>query len=111
MKILRLDEIEGRDNLMTGGTVKFVHSDHITVASWTFEAGSIFKEHSHPHEQILNLLDGTIEFTVSGDTKRIGAPAAIVIPPDSIHSGKTITACTVIDVFYPVREDFAALDR
>ncbi|MBW2637137.1 MAG: hypothetical protein JRC86_06385, partial [Deltaproteobacteria bacterium] len=51
-----------------------------------------------------------IEFTVDGDTKRIEAPAAVVIPPDAIHSGKTITACTLIDVFYPVREDFAALD-
>lgn len=111
MKIIRLNEIEGKDNLMIGGTVKFVHSDNVTVASWTFEAGSIFKEHSHPHEQILNLLEGTIEFTVDGDTKRIEAPAAIIIPPDAIHSGKTVTPSKLIDVFYPVREDFAALDR
>lgn len=111
MNIIRLDEMEGRDNLMAGGKVKFVHSDHMTVASWTFEAGSIFKEHSHPHEQILNLLEGTIEFTVDGDTQRIGAPAAIVIPSDAIHSGETVTACTLIDVFYPVREDFVSLDK
>jgi quercetin dioxygenase-like cupin family protein len=111
MKIIRLNEIEGRDNLMTGGKVKFVHSDNMTVASWTFEAGSVFKEHSHPHEQILNLLGGTIDFTVDGDSQRIGAPAAIVIPPDAIHSGKTVTACTLIDVFYPVREDFVSLDK
>jgi quercetin dioxygenase-like cupin family protein len=111
MKIVRLNEMEGRNNLMAGGMVKFVHSDHMTVASWTFEAGSIFKEHNHPHEQILNLLEGTIEFTVDEDTQIIEAPAAVVIPPDAIHSGKTITACALIDVFYPVREDFASLDR
>ena len=111
MKIIRLNEIEARENLMTGGKVKFVHSDHMTVASWSFEAGSIFREHSHPHEQILSLLEGTIEFTVDGDTQRIEAPAAIVIPSDAIHSGETVTACTLIDVFYPVREDFASLDK
>jgi quercetin dioxygenase-like cupin family protein len=29
-----------------------------------------------------------------------------VIPPDVVHSGHSITACKIIDVFSPVREDY-----
>jgi hypothetical protein len=29
-----------------------------------------------------------------------------VIPPDAVHSGRSITACKIIDVFSPVRADY-----
>jgi quercetin dioxygenase-like cupin family protein len=109
MNVFPLNEMKERE-LLPGGKVKFVHSDNMTLASWTFEAGIDLPEHTHPHEQILNVMEGTIEFTVEGETQTIDAVSAIIIPPNVTHSGKTLTDCKLIDVFYPKREDFAALD-
>lgn len=109
MKVYRLKEVQERE-LVPGGKVRFVHSDSMTLAFWTFAAGSPLPEHAHPHEQILSVTEGTIEFTIDGETGIIEAPTSIIIPPNAVHSGKCRTDCTLIDAFTPKREDFAALD-
>jgi quercetin dioxygenase-like cupin family protein len=109
MDVFPLNQLKERE-LLPGGKARFAHSDSMTLAYWTFEAGIDLPEHTHPHEQILNVMEGTIEFTVEGDTQTVNAVSAIIIPPNATHSGKTLTACKLIDIFYPKREDFAALD-
>ena len=109
MKVFSLSQLKERE-LLPGGKVRFAHSDNMTLSFWTFEAGVDLPEHTHPHEQILNVMDGTIEFTVAGETQTVNAVSAIIIPPNVKHSGRTLSCCTLIDVFYPKREDFAALD-
>jgi quercetin dioxygenase-like cupin family protein len=105
MLIWRLAEVESRA-LIPGAEVRFVHSEHVTLAYWNFEADARFPEHAHPHEQVVNLIEGVFELTVAGETSRIEAGSAVVIPPNASHSGKAITECRVIDVFHPVREDY-----
>lgn len=34
------------------------------------------------------------------------AGEVLIVPPDVKHKGKAITDCYVIDVFYPIREDY-----
>lgn len=109
MHIFKLYEMEARE-LIPGGFVKFVHSDNMTLSFWTFTAGTLLPEHTHPHEQILSLMNGTLEFTIAGETETVDSPASIIIPSEITHSGKCLTDCTLIDTFYPKREDFAALD-
>lgn len=109
MHVYRLSDMQARE-LVPGGAVKFVHSDSMTLAFWTFKAGSPLPEHTHPHEQVLNVTGGTIEFTVEGQTQIVESPSSIIIPSNAVHSGKCLTDCTLIDVFHPKREDFAALD-
>jgi len=110
MKVFKLNEIKTRE-LIPGGEVKFVHSDKLTLSFWTFRAGVILPRHNHPHEQILNIMEGTIEFTMEGKTETLKSPSAVVIPSNINHSGKTLTDCKIIDVFYPKRDDFASLDK
>jgi len=110
MRVYRLNEIEARE-LIPGGRVKFAHSDNMTLAFWTFDAGTPLPEHTHPHEQILNVMQGTLEFTIDGETQTVDGPSSIIIPSLLKHSGKCLTACTLIDVFYPKRDDFVALDE
>jgi quercetin dioxygenase-like cupin family protein len=109
MQIHRLNEIEARE-LIPGGRVKFAHSDNMTLAFWTFDAGTPLPEHTHPHEQILTVIQGTLEFTIDGETQTVEGPSSIIIPSNLTHSGKCLSDCTLIDVFYPKRDDFAALD-
>jgi quercetin dioxygenase-like cupin family protein len=63
-------------------------------------------EHSHPHGQVTNVLKGEFELTVDGESKRLGPGSVVIIPPNAVHSGKALAKSRVIDVFYPIREDY-----
>ncbi len=105
MLIKKLDEITAKE-IIPGFHGKFVHSPHITLAHWNIEAGSSLPEHSHPHEQITTVLEGTLELTAEGKTHILTPGSVAAIPSDVPHSGKAVTNCRVIDVFYPRREDY-----
>ncbi len=95
-----------RQELIPGAEVGFVHTENMTVAYWDFEADVSVPEHSHAHEQVTNVIEGIFELTVDGETKRLRAGSLALIPPDAVHSGRSITECRIIDVFFPVREDY-----
>ncbi len=105
LQVLRLSELEGRQPIQ-GATVRFAHSEHMTVSYWEFEAGALLPEHSHPHEQITSVIEGALDLTVEGHVNHLEAGMVVVVPPNARHSGKAISPCRVIDAFYPVREDF-----
>jgi len=95
-----------RKELIPGYHVIFVHSDHMTVANWQIDQGAALPEHSHPHEQILNLISGEFELSVEGVIHRLTAGSVYVLPGGVSHGGKALTPCQIIDVFNPVREDY-----
>ena len=90
-----------------GVKADFVHSENMTVAFWSIPEGTILPAHDHPHEQIVNLLEGEFELTVGSETERLTAGSVVVIPSGKVHSGRAVTPCRAIDTFHPVREDFA----
>jgi len=92
--------------IVPGFSAKFVHSENMTFAYWDIEAGSELPEHSHPHEQVLTVIKGKLVLTIEGKTQILEPGSVAVIPANAKHSGKAITECRCIDVFYPVREDF-----
>jgi quercetin dioxygenase-like cupin family protein len=103
--LIHLDNLTERE-VVPGYKGKFVHSKNMTLAYWNITAGAPLPEHSHYHEQVVNVLEGTLELTVKGETHVLTPGSVVVIPPDVPHSGKAQTHCKVIDVFYPVREDY-----
>jgi quercetin dioxygenase-like cupin family protein len=107
MPFLNLHELEEKQ-IAPGFRGRFVHSESMTFAYWDIEAGAVLPEHSHPHEQVASIIEGELELTVNGEAKvlRPGSVAVAIIPSDATHSGRAITSCRVIDVFYPVREDY-----
>jgi len=91
-----------------GGTIRghYAHLDKMTIGEVELAPGIILPMHQHPHEQITYVIEGRFEFTV-GDKTTILEPGMIaLIPGGVIHGGKTFTACRVIDIFSPVREDY-----
>ena len=105
MTFLRPEEID-RKELMPGCTARLIHSENMTVACWSLDKGAEIPVHSHPHEQVSYVIEGDFEFTVGGRKKRMGPHHAAVIPPDTVHSGKALSACLILDVFHPVREEY-----
>ncbi len=105
MAFLELKEMEARE-MFPGGKVRFVHSEHMTMAYWNFEAGAELPKHNHPHEQVTSVIHGELELTVGDETRRMLPGSVAVIPPEVSHEARPLTECYVIDTFYPVREDF-----
>lgn len=85
---------------------KFVHGDNMTTAFWRIEKGAEVPEHAHPHEQMSVVTSGKFEMTLDGEMRKLAAGTVVVIPSNVTHSGVALTDCTILDVFYPVREDY-----
>lgn len=100
-----LKNIQDRE-IVPGYRAKFVHSENMTLAYWDVDPGAALPEHNHPHEQIANVLEGRFELTVAGESRILEPGQVAVIPSDVPHSGCAITACRLIDVFYPCRDDY-----
>jgi quercetin dioxygenase-like cupin family protein len=73
---------------------------------WEIDPDCPLPEHSHPHEQIVNVLEGTFELVVDGPPHILNAGDIFVVPPDVPHTGVARTPCRILDVFAPVREDY-----
>ncbi|MGH9384845.1 MAG: cupin domain-containing protein [Vicinamibacterales bacterium] len=105
MPLIALDALQVRE-IFPGFRARIVHSER-TSHSWVeIDSGARFPEHHHPHEQIVNVLEGELELVVRGAVHRLVPGQVFVIPPDVPHHGRAITACRVLDVFAPVRDDY-----
>jgi len=100
-----LKDIPERE-IVAGYRAKFVHSKNMTLAYWDVDPGAALPEHSHPHEQIANVLEGQFELTVDGESRILEPGTVAIIPSNVPHSGRAITACRLIDAFYPCRDDY-----
>jgi quercetin dioxygenase-like cupin family protein len=105
MNFFELAQVEERE-LAPGFHARMVHSGNMTFAYWRIEEGSALRAHGHPHEQVVNLLEGKFELTVDGESRVLVSGNVVAIPPDVPHSGRALTECRILDVFYPVREDY-----
>ena len=100
-----LMKIEPRE-IFPGFQGRFIHSSNMTFAYWEVRKDSLVPVHSHLHEQVVNMLEGQIELTVSDKTHTLSPGSVLVIPSHAVHSGRALTDCRILDVFYPVREDY-----
>ena len=105
MPFIELSGVPARE-IVPGFTARFVHSENMTFSYWQVKEGAVLPEHSHPHEQVATLITGKFEMTVAGETRIIEAGMVAVIPPEAKHRGRALTDCYILDVFYPIREDY-----
>lgn len=105
MTFIDLRQIEPREQ-MPGYHGRFVHSATMTFVYWEADAGAAFPSHAHPHEQVVNMLEGQFEITIGGETRVLGPESVAIVPPNVLHSGRALTSCRILDVFNPIREDY-----
>jgi quercetin dioxygenase-like cupin family protein len=108
MTPISLESIQQKE-VVPGFFARFIHTENMTFAYWNITAGDSIFEHSHIHEQVVNGLEGKFELIVNGDPVIVEPGTVVVIPSNVKHSGMAITDCKLLDVFYPVREDYRSL--
>ena len=77
---------------------RFFNSQSMTFAYYAIDGGASLHEHSHANEEVWNVLSGELELTIAGDTFRVGAGTAAVVPPHTAHSVRALAPSTVIVV-------------
>ena len=86
--------------------VRFISTENITVAFNILKAGAEVPLHDHVHETIDHIQEGMLEMTVGNETVLLSAGMVAKVPSHVPHCARAITDCRVINIFYPVREDF-----
>lgn len=81
------------------------------LMNWVhFEPNRSLPNHHHPEEQAGTIIEGEMELTVGGVTRRMHVGDVYVVPPNVPHSGRTFdSGCIALDIFSPPRHDFRDL--
>ncbi|WP_340200330.1 cupin domain-containing protein [Ascidiimonas sp. W6] len=85
---------------------RFVHTANNTLAWWEVKKGAVLPRHSHVHEQVTQVLEGSFQLTVEDQTYICGPGKILVIPPDVTHEGIALTDCKIFDLFAPSRPEY-----
>ena len=81
-------------------------NEKMMLVRYFIKAGSIFPQHSHPHEQHGFMIEGEAEFEIGGAKKIVGTGEGYIIPGGVEHGAVFNKDSVVLDVFSPPREDF-----
>jgi len=107
MPFANLPALPGRA-IFPGVTGRYAHEARLTVGEIELAAGATVALHQHPHDQLSYVIGGAVEFAIGPDKKILNAGECALIPGGAAHGCRAITACRLLDVFTPVREDYRA---
>jgi quercetin dioxygenase-like cupin family protein len=95
--------------IFPGVRIRTPYGKNLMLSYVEIEEGAVVSFHHHPHEQGGVVLSGRLELTIGGETRTLGPGEMYLIPPDTPHRAAAAGGRTVVmDVFSPVREDYAA---
>lgn len=83
------------------------HSDKVMLVRHQMEEGWIGARHSHPHEQLVYIIRGHIQFSAEGQTFHARTGDSFVVPGGIEHQASALEESEVLDVFSPSREEYA----
>lgn len=79
----------------------------MTFAVAELDAGAVAARHQHPNEQVGLVIQGTLDFEIGGERRRLKAGDTYVIPANVSHEAIAgPEGCVLIDVFAPIRDDW-----
>jgi quercetin dioxygenase-like cupin family protein len=76
------------------------------LVRWELNKGAIVARHSHPHEQIVVMVQGKLKLVLANTETTMVRDDIVVIPPNVPHEAQALEDTIVIDIFSPPREDF-----
>lgn len=83
-----------------------IHLPELMQVEFDFDEGAVGALHSHPHVQVSYVAEGRFEVTIGGTTTLVEKGGSFIVPGDTQHGVRAITAGRLVDVFTPAREDF-----
>jgi len=95
--------------IFPGVRIRTPYGKNLMLSYVEIDEGAVVSTHQHPHEQGGVVLSGRLELTIGDETRTLGPGEMYIIPPDTAHRASSAGGRTVVmDVFSPIREDYAA---
>jgi quercetin dioxygenase-like cupin family protein len=96
--------------IAAGVTMRPLAGEHVMMSYVEFIPNCEVPMHSHPHEQLGVVMEGELEMQI-GDERRTIKPGDVYAIPGGVPHGARSGAgpARVLDVFYPLREDYLKL--
>lgn len=93
-----------------GCRMRTPYGENLMLSYLEMDDGAVVPLHDHPHEQGGILIQGQIELTIGDETRLCQAGSLFIIPPNTPHKAVAVGGpAVVLDVFSPVREDYAEM--
>src|SRR6266481_933981 len=92
---------------LPGWKGRYFDSDNMTFGHYVFDAGSSIHEHSHPNEEVWNVIEGQLEVTIDGNAQVAGPGFVAIVPPNTLHSVRALSDGRAIVVDHPLRRDMS----
>jgi quercetin dioxygenase-like cupin family protein len=87
---------------------RVVSGEKCMIVRVSARSGAHAAAHEHPHEQIVFVISGRMEFRIGDETRTMRAGDVAVIPGGAEHEARFPEDTELIDFFAPRREDFLA---
>ena len=86
---------------------RYFNSPSMTFGQYDFDAGATIHLHSHPEEEVWQIVEGTLQITI-GEVTQIAGPGWVgIVPSDTPHAVTAVTTGKAMVVDYPLRQGFA----
>ncbi|MEE2934517.1 MAG: cupin domain-containing protein [Planctomycetota bacterium] len=109
MPFIDIDSMPAQE-VVPGCRLRTPYGKNLMLSYLEMDAGAEIPLHDHPHEQGGILLAGKLELTIGEETRVVQPGAMFLIPPNVSHRAVAIDGpVRVMDVFTPIREDYADL--
>ena len=93
--------------IFNGVTIRTIHGEKLMLSYVHLQPHCTVVEHSHPHEQMGMVLEGSFELTINGETRSLKRGDTYLIPSHVKHSAKAYDQPAIaLDIFSPPREEY-----
>lgn len=83
------------------------YTGNLMLVRHLMEPGWVGARHSHPHEQLVYVVSGHLRFNGGGKSFDARTGDSFIVPGGVEHQASALEKSEVLDVFTPVREDYA----
>ena len=95
---------------LPGCRLRTPHGQNLMLSHLEMETGAEIPWHQHPHEQGGMLIKGKLQLSIGEETRIVEPGAMFLIPPNVPHRAVAVEGpVLVLDVFSPIREDYAQM--
>lgn len=82
------------------------HDGNLMAVEVHFEKNALGKVHSHYHEQVSYIVEGSFELEINGVKKLVSKGDTFYVKSNLPHGVLALEDSIILDVFTPQREDF-----
>ena len=109
MPFIDIETIDAQE-VVPGCRLRTPYGENLMLSYLEMDEGAEIPLHHHPHEQGGILLKGKLVLTIGDEERVCEAGAMFIIPPHVPHRAVALGGpAVVMDVFSPIREDYAEL--